>query len=97
MHKVRLGEWDKTTDPDCQDFVDERVCSNGHEDVEIEKIIPHPNYDRQSVSRMHDIALIRLSEDIEFTKFIKPICLPTPHERQVDLKQKTLVVAGESH
>lgn len=97
LYKVRLGEWDTRTDPDCQDFADdERVCNDGHEDVAVENLIPHPNYNRSSPLKMNDIALIRLAQGVQFTTFIKPICLPSLSERRIDLRHKDLFVAGKN-
>lgn len=96
LFKVRLGEWDTRTNPDCEHFVDEKVCSDGHKDVAIEQSIPHPEYKRSSFKKLHDIALIRLAEEILFTKFIKPICLPSLNERKINLTYVDLFVAGEN-
>ncbi|CAB0030782.1 unnamed protein product [Trichogramma brassicae] len=43
-------------------------------DVSVEKTIPHPGYNR--TSKENDIAVLRLSRDVEFTLEIRPICLP---------------------
>jgi len=42
----------------------------------VHKVIPHPEYD--PLSRLNDLALLRVTSDIEFnsTSEIKPICLP---------------------
>ncbi|XP_055847605.1 serine protease easter-like [Episyrphus balteatus] len=76
LHRVRLGEWDTSTNPDCE--VDTRgieECADPHVDVTIEKVIPHEKY-LTSSSRTHDIGLIRLSRNVDYTDFIRPICLP---------------------
>lgn len=41
---------------------------------EIEKIIKYPDYQNSAVD--DDIVLFKLDRDIEFTEFIRPICLP---------------------
>uniref|UniRef100_A0A8C6SHQ7 Zmp:0000001114 n=1 Tax=Neogobius melanostomus TaxID=47308 RepID=A0A8C6SHQ7_9GOBI len=41
----------------------------------IRNIIPHPNYNRMTFD--YDIALLELSEPLEFTNTIQPICLPS--------------------
>ncbi|KAL7296685.1 hypothetical protein TKK_0010100 [Trichogramma kaykai] len=43
-------------------------------DVSVERTIPHPGYNR--TSKENDIAVLRLSRDVEFTLEIRPICLP---------------------
>ncbi|XP_055847600.1 serine protease easter-like isoform X2 [Episyrphus balteatus] len=75
--RVRLGEWDTATDRDCE--VDTRGfedCADPHVDVTIEKVIPHEQYVASSKSQPYDIALIRLSRNVDYTDFIRPICLP---------------------
>lgn len=37
-------------------------------------IIRHRNFDAESYN--HDIALLRLRKPVEFSKIIKPVCLP---------------------
>ncbi|CAL8091097.1 unnamed protein product [Orchesella dallaii] len=63
---IRLAE----TDAVC----DETYNCSSPIDIKIEKIIPHPNYSKKDKS--NDIALIRVDEDIPFSVFIKPVCLP---------------------
>ncbi|KAF6204459.1 hypothetical protein GE061_002800 [Apolygus lucorum] len=44
----------------------------------ISDTIVHPNYEYvEPVAENHDIALLNLKDVVEFTDFIKPICLPT--------------------
>ncbi|XP_059387706.1 uncharacterized protein LOC132121957 [Carassius carassius] len=48
--------------------------SNSHEVIRgIRSIIPHPDYDPSWF--VNDIALLRLSEPVNFTSYISPICL----------------------
>lgn len=56
--------------------INESYCVNATIDVTYDEIIVHENFKSDSFEDNHDIALIRLSQDIEFTEFIKPICLP---------------------
>ncbi|XP_055847604.1 serine protease easter-like isoform X2 [Episyrphus balteatus] len=75
LHRVRLGEWDTSTNPDCE--VDTRgieECADPHVDVTIEQVIPHEKFLKSN--RFHDIGLIRLSRNINYNDFIRPICLP---------------------
>lgn len=75
--RVRLGEWDTSTDVDCEvDINGNKDCADPHIDVDIEKIIPHEKYVASSKSQPYDIALIRLARSIPYTDFIRPICLP---------------------
>ncbi|XP_028895834.2 serine protease easter isoform X1 [Zeugodacus cucurbitae] len=74
---VRLGEWDTTTNPDCEvDVRGEKDCAPMHIDVPVENAIPHPRYDPNSMNQVNDIALLRLKNAVTFTDFIRPICLP---------------------
>jgi len=48
-------------------------------DYEIDRVIPHENYDLEDKS--NDIALIKLKTKIDFsTPFVKPVCLPFAKE-----------------
>lgn len=47
----------------------------GPKDYKIEERLIHPNY--QKPSSYNDIALFRLEEIVDFTEFIRPICLNT--------------------
>ncbi|CAB3225806.1 unnamed protein product [Arctia plantaginis] len=77
--RIRLGEYDKDHEgPDCKTSESGGVdCTDGTIRIPIEKAIPHPEYNPNSVSRRHDIALIRMNRLAPFTEFIRPICLPT--------------------
>ncbi|XP_070509695.1 CLIP domain-containing serine protease B4-like [Chironomus tepperi] len=75
--KVRLGDWDTTTNPDCQaDIYEEQRCNDPYVEIEIENIIVHEDYNASSRMRYNDIALIKLKENVTFSSYIKPICLP---------------------
>lgn len=96
LTSVRLGEWDTTTDTDCDDsFTNERVCNNPHVDVSVEEKIVHESYEPNSKNQHHDIALLRLSRNVQYTEFIKPICLPVSEDtKNADLSGNALDVAG---
>lgn len=59
---VRLGEWNLNTDVDCY----EKACAEPAQDVPIEEIITHESYADRG-SRYNDIALLRLSREVEYT------------------------------
>lgn len=64
-------------------------------DFALEDIITHENYQPQSRNQFNDIALIRLSKKVQYTEFIKPICLQTDTNIKVtDLLGQSLVVTG---
>ncbi|KAH8265236.1 hypothetical protein KR038_001882 [Drosophila bunnanda] len=74
---VRLGEWDTSTDPDCEvDVRGMKDCAPPHLDVPVERTVPHPAYIPGSKNQVNDIALLRLGQQIEYTDFVRPICLP---------------------
>lgn len=76
-----MGEYDLQYNPDCifDKNGDVLGCANPADDVDYEKIIIHKNYDQTSQNKFHDIALIRLARDVEFTYYVKPICLARPN------------------
>lgn len=95
LFQVRLGDWDTRTNPDCQQYANERVCNDPYVDVAIEKIIVHENYIPDSRTQYHDIALLRLQRDVKFTDYIVPICLPTePSLSSLKYTNKALEVVG---
>lgn len=58
------------------DNTDKRLATNRT----VEKIFLHPNFQPDNYN--NDIALLRLEEQVGFTEFIRPVCLPPP-KRQV--------------
>lgn len=75
---VRLGEYDTKSNPDCVKEKDgSQVCADPVLDVGIEETIAHEKYDPFNIYQLYDIALIRMNQNISFTNYIKPICLPS--------------------
>lgn len=74
--EIRLGEWDMRTSIDCIGDVDDFECADPSLDVLIRRIIPHQYFMSEAKNQYHDIALIQMDQAVEFTDFIKPICLP---------------------
>lgn len=72
MFSARLGEWDTSTDPDCVDD----DCADAPMDVSVEQVIVHQGYNARDRHVRNDIALVRLTKPVEWTYFIRPICLP---------------------
>ena len=60
---VRLGDQNLKTRDDGANEVD----------YAIERFIKHESYSRRS--RYYDIAVIKLTQDVTFSKFIRPACL----------------------
>lgn len=66
---VRLGEYDLKVDPDCRrgdernsDDVD---CNSPIQDIEIEELIPHSQYNNPRFS--NDIGLVRMAQDVDIS------------------------------
>ncbi|XP_017046725.1 serine protease easter [Drosophila ficusphila] len=93
---VRLGEWDTSTNPDCQFHQDTKVtdCAPPYQDLAVEELLPHPQYTRTDSSQINDIALIRLATPATFNDFVLPICLPNKQLRADELEGLVTEVAG---
>lgn len=77
LQSIRLGEYNTETDRDCiPDGEDTVVCADDPISVGVEEQIAHESYRPTVRDQNYDIALIRMSRDVTFTNFIKPICLP---------------------
>lgn len=91
MAGVRLGEWDQSNDQDC----DDSYCSLPVVDVPVVDRIPHESYVPTSRAQENDIALLRLGQSVQFTDFVKPICLPVAQStRNLNYDNYPFVVAG---
>lgn len=92
VKSVRLGEWNTKTEIDCNAF---HECADPVQDIPIEEIIVHEEYRASDKNSHHDIALIRLSRAVQFSYFIKPICLPSSKDlqRKNDIEER-FTVAG---
>ncbi|XP_055529572.1 transmembrane protease serine 9-like [Wyeomyia smithii] len=71
-NKVRLGEHTIGQEKDCNDGQED--CAPPVRDYSIECIITHPRF--TFPKRHHDVALIRLGENVILEDHIQPICLP---------------------
>ncbi|XP_015120009.1 CLIP domain-containing serine protease 2 [Diachasma alloeum] len=81
LTNVRLGEYNTDTDPDCvMDSDNSEVCAPPLITVGVEETIVHENYQPLDRNQFNDIALLRLSRDVEFTDYVKPICLPKTND-----------------
>ena len=78
MIAVRLGEWDLSSEEDCEDG----ECTKAV-DIDVEKIIVHENYDAGVKAQYNDITLLRLAQEVHLTDYIQPICLPTQKEKSL--------------
>ncbi|KAF2903038.1 hypothetical protein ILUMI_03135 [Ignelater luminosus] len=91
---VRLGEHDVDKKRDCEDDTPGlEDCSDDPIDVGIEKKIPHKDYDDET--HVHDIALLRLKKEVNYTNYVTPICLPLTSElKNQKYEGTTLTTAG---
>ncbi|XP_055609291.1 CLIP domain-containing serine protease B4-like [Uranotaenia lowii] len=89
---VRLGEHDiDNHGQDCNKL----GCAEDPEDYGVEKIKIHEKYQPNSINNLHDIALIRVNRDVEYTDYIQPICLPVSSAaKNLGLTGKKLTAAG---
>ncbi|KAF2881996.1 hypothetical protein ILUMI_24177 [Ignelater luminosus] len=91
---VRLGEHNIKTEEDCDDDTPGlEYCSDPPIDLEVEEITSHETFNISNV--FGDVALIRLNKVVNYTDFIKPVCLPISFELQnKDFSRKTVTAAG---
>lgn len=83
------------TDPDCVIEREIQYCADPVVEVGIEKISIHKNYTRRvSKGGKIDLALLRLDRDVNFGKFIVPICLPKNDVEGRFSGDQTFYVAG---
>ncbi|XP_072946370.1 phenoloxidase-activating enzyme-like [Epargyreus clarus] len=93
--QVRLSEYNITSFP--TDYVESNGGGNDSITVTIVPVaraIMHPNYKPLQSLFINDIALITMSKSVEFTDFIRPICLPTKDYRSEFTAVTNFVVAG---
>ncbi|KAF2887921.1 hypothetical protein ILUMI_18252, partial [Ignelater luminosus] len=94
---VRLGEYNLEKDKDCEgdDTPGFEYCADPVVNVEVEERIVHGSFDSHDRNAYGDIALLRLKKEVNYTKFIQPICLP--HFSELTTKNfegKKAVIAG---
>lgn len=67
IEAVRLGEYDLSTNPDCRQVdQDLRDCNPPYQDVPIDELIPHADYNMPRYT--NDIALVRLARAPDMTQ-----------------------------
>ncbi|KFB35198.1 serine protease 14 [Anopheles sinensis] len=78
VHRVRLGEWDLSTNPDCinheYDGDISKSCNHPPIDMDIEQIVVHNGY-THAKNYHNDIALIRMAWDVTYSLSVLPTCL----------------------
>jgi len=63
--KVVLGDFDRTVFEGYAQIT-----------VDVEEVIIHPGYVGMRNFWRNDIALLKFDRDVEYTKYIRPVCLP---------------------
>ncbi|XP_017031220.1 melanization protease 1 [Drosophila kikkawai] len=93
---VRLGDWDTTTNPDCTTEKNgQQDCNDPYVDNPVVERIPHPQYPGNARDQLNDIALLRLRDEVKFSDFISPVCLPSLASQRDDIfLGRKVVVAG---
>lgn len=73
LHSVRFSVIDAISEENCTKIEEEEVC---RQEFGVEQITVHPEYNKDSINKLHDIAIVKLAEDVTFGQYVKPICLP---------------------
>ncbi|XP_050675298.1 CLIP domain-containing serine protease HP8-like isoform X2 [Leptidea sinapis] len=88
LSKVRIGEYNTETNPDCQ----LAVCAPPYQDRKVKRKILHPNFNNPPFQ--NDIAILLLDRPVQISDYVSPICLPR-EQLLADLKiGELLTVAG---
>lgn len=91
-HSVRFSEIDVISEENCTTVEEEEIC---RQEFGVEQITVHPDYDKDSINKQHDIAIVKLAEDVTFGKYVKPICLPFDElVAEMPIKDEEFTVTG---
>ncbi|RZB70354.1 Trypsin domain containing protein [Asbolus verrucosus] len=74
VYSVILGEYDIRNVTDCIYHAYGDDCADEVKEFLVQSYKVHPEY--VASSKVNDIALVRLQGEVEFSDFIKPVCLP---------------------
>ncbi|XP_036669288.2 melanization protease 1 [Drosophila suzukii] len=86
---VYLGEFDRSSNPDCS----RRGCLPRAIGIPVDAQIAHPRYVHHS---RDDIALFRLARPVQYTDYIRPICLVTNNNPLPQIRTLTATGWGET-
>lgn len=75
LTKVRLGEWDRATNPDCQEIDKVYYCAPDFLEINIAYIHSHESYQKLDSNKLNDIAVLKLDSFVEFSDFVRPVCI----------------------
>ncbi|XP_031342790.1 transmembrane protease serine 9-like isoform X3 [Photinus pyralis] len=88
---VRLGHYKAANKSNCVHFDQDLYDCNEVQEYVVEENIIHPFY--SAFDNTNDIALLRLQRSVEFSDYVRPICLPRS-EQDVALEEETLFITG---
>jgi len=88
---IRVGEHDLNKEQDC----DGGECSPKPQDLAIEKIIWHEEYDKPE-RYQNDIAIIKLEKDVVISDYVSPVCLPWTYSQNEDYLSNRIDIDGEA-
>ena len=89
---MRLGDYNINNETDCIRFAEiGAIDCNAIQEYKVEENIPHPFYNRITFS--NDLALLRLNRNVEFTNYVRPICVPRS-EGDLAVYGQTLFITG---
>ncbi|XP_031340691.1 phenoloxidase-activating factor 1-like [Photinus pyralis] len=89
---VRLGDYNVTSDRDCVQGTFGEECSDPTQYFLVEEQIAHPAY--YAGAAEHNVALLRLSNDVTYSEYIRPICLPRSSDRRELSTGRELTTTG---
>ncbi|XP_062540158.1 melanization protease 1-like [Armigeres subalbatus] len=95
---IRLGEQSALSNPDCSDLkqrdgIVRHECAGPVVDIPIESYVAHPEFDQPMYT--NDLALMRMSREVQYNDYIRPICLPTTPELLNNIPRDLLMTAWE--
>jgi len=73
---VALGEHSLGSKCDCDILDGEKSCNEPTQIIDVEKVIVHERYRKDSWHTSNDIALIRLAKPVDISVNVIPVCLP---------------------
>ncbi|KAJ6637210.1 CLIP domain-containing serine protease HP8 [Pseudolycoriella hygida] len=89
VKSIVLGENNANTKIDCDNF---HICADPVQEFGPAKIIFPSNYNHPPFR--HDIALIKLNNEVKLSEWVTPICLPFGESLSLNLTNHTGEVAG---
>lgn len=85
---VRLGDRDTSSDKDCSTLSGEEKCAPPVVDIPVMEVIVHPKLQLDPLR--HDIALLRLAREVEFSDFVRPLRLPPRQDNSTDTSSEVM-------